>query len=97
MDVSGHQRFLTVVIYVQMGWLGDESLDGIMRFNEITVDAQSVGTAFMPSGDSSPCTPSTRLLPGFVPVHGDESPDAINAVSINKPDTLSRNISGFNF
>ncbi len=57
-----------------------------------------VGTAFMPSGDSSPCTASslillvellirdddrqmasTRLLPGFVLVHGDESPDAIKS------------------
>src|SRR5450755_1415454 len=34
----------------------------------------------MPSGDSSPCTASTSLWPGFIPSHGDESPDGINAV-----------------
>jgi hypothetical protein len=34
----------------------------------------------MPSGDSSPCTLSTRLLPGFILVQGDESPDAVNGV-----------------
>ncbi|HEV2659202.1 MAG TPA: hypothetical protein VGU68_01270 [Ktedonobacteraceae bacterium] len=33
----------------------------------------------MPSGDSSLCTASPRLLPGFVLVHGDESPDAIKS------------------
>src|SRR5450755_81069 len=31
------------------------------------------------AGDSSPCTVSTRLRPGFVLVHGDESPDAIKS------------------
>ncbi|HEV2655568.1 MAG TPA: hypothetical protein VGU68_09065 [Ktedonobacteraceae bacterium] len=33
----------------------------------------------MPSGDSSPCTIPTRLRPGFIWVHGDESPDAIKS------------------
>jgi hypothetical protein len=31
----------------------------------------------MPSGDSSPCTVSTPLQPGFVLVQGDESLDGI--------------------
>ncbi|HEV2654568.1 MAG TPA: hypothetical protein VGT82_06400, partial [Ktedonobacteraceae bacterium] len=38
-----------------------------------------VGTAFMPSGDSSPYTASTRMWPGFTLVQGDESPDAIKS------------------
>jgi len=36
-----------------------------------------VGTGFIPSSDSSPCTISTRLLPGFILMHGDESLDAV--------------------
>jgi|GEM_PF-2812032 len=38
----------------------------------------------MPSGDSSPCTLSTRLLPGVILLQGDESPDAINRVPTKK-------------
>ncbi len=34
----------------------------------------------MASGDSSPCGGSTRLLPLFTSMQGDESPDAINGV-----------------
>ena len=34
----------------------------------------------MPSGDSSPCTISARLQPGFILVQGNESPDAVNGV-----------------
>src|SRR6266487_2540340 len=40
----------------------------------------SVGAPFMASGDSLPCGGSTRLLPLFTSMQGDESPDAINGV-----------------
>ncbi len=39
-----------------------------------------VGTRFIASGDSSPCGVSISLLPEFIVMQGDESPDGINAV-----------------
>jgi hypothetical protein len=39
-----------------------------------------VGTAFMPSGDSSPCGVSISLRHELTVMRGDESPDGINAV-----------------
>ena len=57
--------------YIGPRW-GDESPDAIMAF--------TVGTAFMPSSDSSQhitMNPGGRHVEA---VHGDESPDAINRV-----------------
>src|SRR5450755_226216 len=57
--------------YIGPRW-GDESPDAIMAF--------TVGTAFMPSSDSSQhitMNPGGRRVEA---VHGDESPDAINRV-----------------
>jgi hypothetical protein len=42
-----------------------------------------VGTAFMPSGDSSPCTTMNSGSKRAETVHGDESPDGINWVPTN--------------
>ena len=53
--------------------------DAVMEFNKISV-VFSVGTAFMPSGDSSPCTSMKTGITCIDTVHGDESPDAINRV-----------------
>ena len=54
-----------------IAWLGE--------WVQLTFDS-AVGTRFIASGDSSPCTISARLLPGFIVMQGDESPDAINRV-----------------
>jgi len=54
-----------------------------MEFYEI-IASDPVGTGFIPSGDSSPGGISTTLPPGFISMHGDESPDAINGVPTMK-------------
>ena len=53
------------------------------KMSHINVD-RAVGTRFIASGDSSPCTVSSHVLPVFMLVHGDESPDGIHAVPTEK-------------
>jgi hypothetical protein len=53
---------------------------------------KSVGTAFMPSGDSSPCIKMNSGNKRVETVHGDESLDGINAVPTEEK---SISVSGF--